>query len=337
MNKYEKQVLIQELLHERNAVKELKQAFSESLKDVKNEIKLLKSQIDELQNKNAEDSLIRSKVYQLNYQQALEESLTKNLSILNTKNVDTISKYLEKVYNDNYLGAIYNLQQKYKIPIFMPVNSKLMVQAIMQPTDGYKFSERLYDHISQLKETTKAEILRGIAQGKSYGEIAKRITEQYNTQYYNAYRIARTEGGRVSTLSQLQSLDDSIEQGADLLKRWDATLDDRTRDVHGYLDGQIVEQDEMFEYPDGQVNAPFEFTGANSAALNINCRCRLSLVPRSSLKNAASTRISKQVVSIKKDKNGKDKIITENKIIEYQTYTEWKNEYLKQINNLKNK
>ncbi len=128
--------------------------------------------------------------------------------------------------------------------------------------------------------------------------------------FNNAYRIARTEGGRISTQAQLDSIKESINEGADLLKRWDLTLDNRTRQVHLELDGQTVEYNEYFKSSIGEAFAPHNF---GIPTQDINCRCRLSSVPRWDLDSKNSTRWD----NIK------------GKIIPYKTYKQWKNQYQK--------
>ena len=105
--------------------------------------------------------------------------------------------------------------------------------------------------------------------------------------FNNAYRIARTEGGRVSSQAQLDSMKASIDKGADLLKRWDATLDTITHQVHAELDGQTVEYNEHFKSNAGDVFASHHF---GIASQDINCRCRLSSVPRWNLDDKNFTR-----------------------------------------------
>lgn len=182
----------------------------------------------------------------------------------------------------------------------------------MTDTKGLKFSERLYSDIGSLKSHVIAEISRGIAQGNSYMEIARNISKLAEISFNNTYRIARTESGRISSQAQIDSMKAGIDEGADLLKRWDATLDTRTRPVHLELDGQTVEFNEYFKSSAGEVFAPHQF---GIAEQDINCRCRLSSVPRWDLDNKNFTR-----------KNN----IT-GKIIPYKTYKNWKKEYLKKV------
>ena len=293
-------------------LKNLETAYSRALADVKKTIKELKQSISQLTELGAEQSLINSKIYQLEYQELLRTQINASLDLLSQKNVTNVTEFLREIYKDSYLGDIFVLQEFYKIPVYTRVNAKLLVKAIMTDTKGLKFSERLYSDIGSLKSHVIAEISRGIAQGNSYVEIARNISKLAEISFNNAYRIARTESGRISSQAQLDSMKAGIDEGADILKRWDATLDTRTRQVHLELDGQTVEYNEYFKSSTGEVFAPHQF---GIAKQDINCRCRLSSVPRWDLDDKNSIR--------------KDNLTGE--IISYKTYKNWKKEYLKKV------
>lgn len=314
LNKYEKQISKLLLEHEEKMLKSLETAYSRALADVKKMIKKLKQSISELTQLGAEQSLINSKIYQLEYQELLKTQIDANLDLLAQENIKNVTDFLQKIYTDNYLGNVFSLQNFYKIPIYVPINAKQLVKAIMTDTAGLKFSERLYANIDSLKRNVIAEISRGIAQGNSYAEIAQNVTKMTDISFNNAYRIARTEGGRISTQAQLDNIRESINEGADLLKCWDATLDTKTRQTHLELDGQIVEYSGYFKSSAGEVFAPHQFGIANQ---DINCRCRLSSIPRWDLDKTKWTR--------------KNNITGE--IIPYKTYKNWKKEYLNSFKN----
>lgn len=313
MNQYEKQIAKLLLNHEKEVLNALESAYASSLADVKKTIKTLKTSISTLEAKNAEESLVQSKIYQLEYQQYIEQQISSNLDLLRQKNIFNTTNFLNNMYTDSYTGNIFVLQQADKLPVYAPVSTQKLIKSVSKDTAGYKFSDRLYSDVDSLKSTVKSEISRGIAQGNSYDEIAKRISDECDISFNNAYRIARTEGGRVSTEAQIDSINASIEQGADLLKEWDATLDTRTRPVHAALDGQQVEADEDFQSEVGPVFAPHMF---GYASQNINCRCSLKSVPRWAAKNTT-------------DRTKRNNMTGE--ILPYKDYQEFKKAYLKEL------
>ena len=62
------------------------------------------------------------------------------------------------------------------------------------------------------------------------------------------------------------------DNGADVVKQWDATLDSRTRPHHAQLDGQIRELDKPFEVASRKAMYP---SGFGIASEDILCRCAL--------------------------------------------------------------
>lgn len=302
------------LEHEGEMLKDLEKAYSRALADIKKAIKELKQSILQLKEIEAEQSLINSKVYQLEYQELLGTQINASLDLLSQKNIKNVTDFLQKTYSDSYLGDVFVLQEFYKIPVYTPINEKLLIKAITSDTAGLKFSERLYANVDKLKMHVIAEFSRRIAQGRNnnYSDIARNVAQLAEISFNNSYRIARTEGGRISTQAQLDSMQESISKGADLLKRWDATLDTRTRQIHMELDGQIVEYNEYFKSSAGEVFAPHQF---GIASQDINCRCRLESVPRWDLGPKSTTR----------------KYNITGEIIPYKTYKQWKKEYVKAL------
>ena len=313
MNQYEKQIAKLLLNHEESVVKALESAYTTSLVDIKKTIKSLKGSIETLKTSGVDESLVNSKIYQLEYQQLMEQQISSNLNLLRQKNISNTTNFLEDMYNDSYVGNVFIAQQAYKAAVYTPVSPQKLIKSVSKDTSGYKFSDRLYNDIDNLKSTVKSEISRGIAQGDSYKDIAKRISDECDISFNNAYRIARTEGGRVATEAQVDSMRASIEKGADLVKKWDATLDSRTRTVHLMLDGQTAEMEDYFDSEVGPVFAPHQFGMSDQ---DINCRCRLSSVPRWALEETD-------------DMTKRNNITGE--ILPYKDYKTFKAAYLKEL------
>ena len=62
------------------------------------------------------------------------------------------------------------------------------------------------------------------------------------------------------------------DNGADVVKRWDATLDSRTRPHYAMLDGQIIELDKTFEVAGRKA---MYSSGFGITSEDILCRCAL--------------------------------------------------------------
>lgn len=107
-------------------------------------------------------------------------------------------------------------------------------------------------------------VLNAFEKDQGMDEIAKSIKKTYfDFSGYRAYRIARTE---VSAASNYGSLEAAKMTGLGLYKQWWTAEDNRVRDSHRAMHGEVVPVDKQFsngmDYP-----AEYGYTDA------INCRC----------------------------------------------------------------
>ena len=116
-------------------------------------------------------------------------------------------------------------------------------------------------------------ITQGLIQGKSWYETAKGIKKTMNEGAYKSIRIARTEGHRAQQGGRLDSGTHAASKGIKMLKVWDATLDQVTRDAHQDLDGTKIKVDEDFISDNGGRGPAPGYMG--EASDDINCRCQL--------------------------------------------------------------
>lgn len=268
MNKAQKQVQQVQLDSEQKTIRQLQRVYEQAKKDTEQKISELSSRTD-LEN-------LQSIVYQKQYQEAIKKQLEGVLDDLQGKQFTTVADYLQESYHNGYVGVMYDLT-KQGIPVIMPINQEQVVKALQ--TDS-KISQGLYSRMGEdvqyLKRSIRAELSRGIAQGSSWNEIAGRIANGMNSPYRKALNrtilIARTEGHRIQQQSALDAQYRAKEKGADVVKQWDSTLDNRTRPHHRRLDGQIRELDEPFEVDGLKAAAPGQFGRASE---DCNCRCCL--------------------------------------------------------------
>jgi hypothetical protein len=222
-------------------------------------------------------SMLQSKVYQKNYQIALQKQVDGILDKMHTHEFKAVNDYLNTCYEDGFIGAMFDLQGQ-GIPLCFPLDQEAMVRAVQLDS---KISQGLYsrlgEDVSTLKKHITSEISRGIANGMSYEKIAQQIGFKmmgtYNTPggaYAKALRIARTEGHRIQCQGTMDACFNAKEKGADVVKQWDATLDSATRESHQKVDGEIRELDEKFS---NGLMFPGDPSGGASEV--VNCRCAL--------------------------------------------------------------
>ena len=159
------------------------------------------------------------------------------------------------------------------VPLIMPIDPEKVVKAV---TLDSRLSKSLYESLGisldNVKKTVREEISRSLVIGQSYAETAMAIDRRIGTGKYNAYRIARTEGARITNEATYDALLEAKKNGADVVKEWCGILDDRIRPSHAELHGQVKEVDEYFEVNGHRALHP---SGFGVASEDINCRCTL--------------------------------------------------------------
>lgn len=167
-------------------------------------------------------------------------------------------------------------------------------------------SNRIADIAKErLRQVTRERIQRTVAQGllrgDSFDKMAREMRKGLTLTAKDAMRIARTEGGRAQSLGTNACYEEARDMGIEFDEEWSATLDDRTRDSHGAMDG-VKREEEGFPFPGvGFVEGP-RLTGV--AEEDINCRCT--------------------VIPIVIDAGPRLRRDRERGIVPYQTYAEWK-------------
>lgn len=286
MDKWQEEVMGSLLDSEEEALAELEKEYKQALSDINQQIRLFQSDInmiDEALNagglSDSQTEILlsqrRSKVYQQQFQQALQGQVNGILDQLHSKEYATIDKYLHDCYENSYVGEFYSLSQQ-GLPYIAPINQSAATHAILTDSKVVRgYYDRLGVDTDHLKDVISHEITRGIASALSYADIARNINNASRSGLYNAQRIARTEGHRIQNTAARDAANNAVAHGADLVKIWDATLDGKTRESHIAVDGEIRELDEKFS---NGLDRPGDPSG--SAEEVINCRCHEIHKPR---------------------------------------------------------
>lgn len=260
MDKRQAEVERLTLEYEKQCLKDLQKSYTEALADVKLRLKGLLGREEQTQ----------SVIYQIQLQEQIQQQLETALNRLKSGSITSVTDFLNKTYEDSYLGVIYGLQGQ-GIPINIGIDHDQLARTVNRKTDTLQFSDRLYKNVDNLGVAFKSQMSRGIANGSAYSKIAKQLAMESEASYKQAMRIVRTEGGRVKSEAKLNSMKAAKNEGADIVKQWDATFDGKTRPEHRFLEGQIREIDEPFTDSQGrEAQAPHKF---GVASMDINCRC----------------------------------------------------------------
>lgn len=287
MNRRQKIVQGRFLDNEEAIIKRLEQVYSQSLKDVTakskklyDEIEALTAELDFIEDeeeRKVQQSRIRAKVYQKQYQDGLKKQLDDVLDKMHEENFKNVSDYLQTCYEDGFVGTLYDLQGQ-GIPLAFPIDQEAVTRAVQLDS---KISEGMYRHlgedVSLLKKHITSQVSRGISSGMTFNQIAQQLSFKMVGTYNNsggslayAKRIARTEGHRIQCQAGMDACYKAKEMGADVVKQWDSTLDAKTRESHAKVDQEVKELDEPFSN-----GLMFPGDPSGRAAEVINCRCAL--------------------------------------------------------------
>jgi hypothetical protein len=177
------------------------------------------------------------------------------------------------VYADAYYGTAWAYDQAIGVEVKWPILPVEAIRAsVWSGETGEQFAERFRNWSTRDVLTFQGKITSGLAQGFGFAKTARGVRDSINASYNQAVRIVRTEATRNYTQGHLQ-LYDNLPEGIKARKRWVATLDGRTRDAHGTLDGQYADKNGNFHSSTGAVGPGPGLM--NSAADDINERCRL--------------------------------------------------------------
>ena len=277
MTPAQKQTTQYELLSEKKVMEQLERSYQKALEDVKDRLRQLDERTD-VENRQAV-------AYQKAFQQGLQKQLERILGKLHSKTYRTVQEYLQDCYLTGHTAVLYELQSD-GLRLSLPVPQDKVCQAAVNDT---KLVKPLYDSIGEdfagLKKHITDIVSAGFASGASYGDMANQITGKMIGNYATlrggalgrAKLIVRTEGNRIANAARLEAARTAKQQGADLVKQWDSTMDKKTRPHHVQLDGQVRELDEPFEVDGRKAQAPGRF---GIASEDINCRCHAYSRPR---------------------------------------------------------
>lgn len=292
-----------ELFHKEEMVRDkLKGNYQAALKEIQDRIRKMEA-----------DPGFRAKdIRHPKYLKMLEAQLQAILHRLGDVNVKDMTEYLDSVYREAHLGCLYGMHGD-GVDLILKVDEEKVIRCINKETKEYRFDNRLYKNVRELKDVVKAEITRGFSSGKGYGWMARRIALKTSVSSSRAYTIARTEGHRVTSEAEMDCMAAAKEKGADVVKEWVSTLDSVTRETHVELDGQVRELEEEFVIPSSGARAMYP-GGFGIAKEDVNCRCCMNQRARWNLgsEEYRYSRAAGEVVSIQSD-----------------IYRQWKNAYNK--------
>ncbi len=239
--------------------------YKEGLKNIRKDINLLYE-------KHAKDGkLSTADLSKYNRLTNLEKNIADNLKTAYDVQVRTTKKAVKGAFESAFYYGTFELEQEAKMNLMFGLLKKEAVNAVVEGPNRWPQIAKGHTKLTNAK--IRDQIMQGVVRGKDAGQVTKAIAKEMNIAASKACRIVRTETHRAQNQGSLDSYTEAYKKGVLIQKVWVATLDDRTRDSHRVMDGQVVEVYEDFIMPgDIKASAPGL---SGSASGDINCRCTI--------------------------------------------------------------
>ena len=288
------------------AAKELTEKLGSFLKKHKEKDKKKRELVEKgLMTEQEYKSWLKGQVFMEKQWRDKVDQATKVMNHANEEAVKVIESKKMNVFAENYNHAAYELESDIGFDMgFNLYNTESVARLIKdepQILPKWKVDEKK-DYIWNEKRVNRS-ITQGIIQGESVDDITKRLVKDLCSQNERKMRtFTRTAITGAQNAGRMEQMQDAVDSGIKMKKKWLATLDDRTRDTHRDLDGQIQEVDDPFESDLGEIMFPGD---PHAEPGNVfNCRCTVIYVYEG---------IDQK--SIRRDNEGN--------LVENMTYREW--------------
>ena len=260
----------------------IEQAYKQLPKDAE---KAYKNDLMDYISKAKEDA-VKYKDYLMNQSIMHKHSVLNQLQteiknvVYNIDMEETGGKFLAKIYEDS---DYYFQYQEGQTETFAKLDPERLHNLLEQNWAGDgNFSTKIWKNKDLLADALDDTLIKGLAKGQSYDQMAKALSERMGSSEKQAYRLIVTESARMDNQALL---DQYKEMGVNKFQ-FLATLDNRTSEICRSMDGLV------FNIEDAEI-------GLNVPPLHPYCRSRI--VPYMEEGEEATERVYR-------DENNKSKI-----------------------------
>jgi len=201
--------------------------------------------------------------------QGMVQDLTERVVHADKIAADYINGRIPRVFAENTNFATYEIERQARIDTnFTLVSEDAVSGLVTGRTPIFPIAKVDIPKDKRWNEQKiRSAITQGVLQGEAIPKIASRLQRVTDMDRVSATRNARTLMGRAQNAGRLESIKRAHDLGLPVKKIWIATLDNRTRDSHVDLDGEVQEYNAPFsnglEYP----------CASGPPEENMNCRC----------------------------------------------------------------
>lgn len=197
----------------------------------------------------------------------------------NRKANRVIEKNQNRGFKDKANRVLYDLEMKVRRDSEVELYTDEKVNRLLR--EHPELLPRRKEDLGKARGWQQVKIANSIAQsmikGESIPDTAKRLSETLGMSNMRVMtRYARTAMTCAENAGALESMKAAAAKGIRVKKKWLATLDEKTRNSHRDLDGQVKELDQDFISPLGRISYPGDITAHPSDVWN--CRCTMTWV-----------------------------------------------------------
>lgn len=166
-------------------------------------------------------------------------------------------KTMQEVYEDTYYRTWYSIDQYHGFhQAFAQVEPRVVEKLLEYPFNGAAFSSRIWKQKDHLQTQLTEAVTTMLIQGRHPSTLTKEFAKKMQSKKFDAYRLLHTESSfLMSEATHAGYKEDGVEKYEIL-----ATLDSKTCEICGELDGNVYEVGE-------------EITGVNMPPFHPLCRC----------------------------------------------------------------
>lgn len=162
-----------------------------------------------------------------------------------------------RTVKETHLRTAYDVQHGGINAQFATLNQQRLDQMLMAKWEGGNYATRIWGNTDALADDIKDRLTAGLLAGQSRDRLSREIRERFDVKKYEADRLIRTETSYFENAAEGELYE---QIGVDEYT-FVATLDSRTSQICGYLDGK------RFKLKDRQV-------GVNWPPMHPNCRSK---------------------------------------------------------------
>lgn len=232
---------------------------------------------------------LRNQVFQSELMQAKLDNITQTCTAAQTTayKLARDEQYDLFAFGANY--AFYEMEQAAGVSLNLTLYSTEAVKRLLLENPKLVPNRRIK---SESNKTYDARIfnryvMQGIIQGRSVHDIATQAVQgMADTEIHWAMNNAITALTGAENAGALRQMRRAEEIGIEVQKRWNSTLDYRTRETHRLLDQETAALDEPFEVEGYEIQYPGDPNAAPEMVYH--CRCKLtSFLPKYQRRNAS--------------------------------------------------